>query len=373
VLDLNANTFIKYYLNMYNKNIESKVIKNNRRYIPRFRRLSINRIFVKDVEVEHTNYNVMLNLSVFNSEKVFLNKYLKGFESFRLKQDNLTKKGQESRNKVNTSIKIKHIKFNKQIQIYNLYKNYLINYFGILNVNNKIKDMFGIYLSKLIRNNIYKLYYKYLLYINTSKLNDTYLNKLIPILEKIYLKKPILNVINLKHYFVDSELLTKIMLIKIRNRKNDLRKLIMNLKNSLDSRLLSLKKDRMRINKTKYLILRASNKKILLYKPLKKINLEKNYFSKLIQEVHFNNRKNILNYVNHKNVTGIMMKINGRLSKRFTASRSVQRVFNKGFIKNMYPEYNGLSTPVIRGYMMSNIQYTNINYKTRVGAFGIKG
>jgi hypothetical protein len=23
--------------------------------------------------------------------------------------------------------------------------------------------------------------------------------------------------------------------------------------------------------------------------------------------------------------------------------------------------------------MMSNIQYTNINYKTRVGAFGIKG
>jgi hypothetical protein len=83
IMDLSASAFFKYYFNVYNTNIEKRGIKNHRRYILRYRRLSLNRILINDVQVEHTNTNVLINLSVFNPERIFLNKYLKGVQSVR--------------------------------------------------------------------------------------------------------------------------------------------------------------------------------------------------------------------------------------------------------------------------------------------------
>jgi hypothetical protein len=244
-------------------------------------------------------------------------------------------------------------------------------FFGLDNI--KMKKLYFSIISKLIRKNIYKLYYKYLLFINKSKFDNIYLNKLLPILKIIYKRNPIINIINLKHYFVNSELLSRLMVMKIRNRKINLKRLILKLKRSLDSRIYSYKRYRKILSKPKYLFMNLSKNNILLYRPDRIIKVDRNYFSKLIQEVRSNRPNIMLNYIYHKNVSGIMMRINGRLTKRFTASRSINKVFNKGFVKNMYSQYNGFSTPMLKGFRMSNVQYTNINYKTRVGAFGIKG
>jgi hypothetical protein len=63
----------------------------------------------------------------------------------------------------------------------------------------------------------------------------------------------------------------------------------------------------------------------------------------------------------------------GRLTRRFTASRSVFKVRWKGGLKNVDSSFRGLSTVMLRGDAKSNVQYSIINSKTRIGAFGVKG
>jgi hypothetical protein len=81
----------------------------------------------------------------------------------------------------------------------------------------------------------------------------------------------------------------------------------------------------------------------------------------------------ILNSVKLKSVNGVRLETSGRLSKRFTASRSVFKVKYKGSLKNINSSYKGISSVLLRGYMRSNLQYTNIASKTRNGSFGLKG
>jgi hypothetical protein len=72
-------------------------------------------------------------------------------------------------------------------------------------------------------------------------------------------------------------------------------------------------------------------------------------------------------------MAGVRLEARGRLTRRFTASRSVFKVKWKGSIKNLDSSYKNLSSVILRGHAKSNIQYTIINSKTRNGAFGLKG
>ena len=82
------------------------------------------------------------------------------------------------------------------------------------------------------------------------------------------------------------------------------------------------------------------------------------------------NNKTILNY---KNISGVRLEVKGRLTRRFTASRSLFKIKWKGSLKNIDSSYRGLSSIMLRGYAKSNIQYSLVNSKTRNGAFGLKG
>jgi hypothetical protein len=84
-------------------------------------------------------------------------------------------------------------------------------------------------------------------------------------------------------------------------------------------------------------------------------------------------KKNILNSMRYKFITGVRFEASGRLSRRLVASRSVFKFKYVGSLKNIYSSYIGLSSVMLRGYLKSNIQYTMINSKTRNGAFGLKG
>jgi hypothetical protein len=70
---------------------------------------------------------------------------------------------------------------------------------------------------------------------------------------------------------------------------------------------------------------------------------------------------------------GIRLEAKGRLTRRFTASRSVFKIKWKGSLKNIDSSYKGLSSMILRGHIKPNVQHSIINSKTRNGAFGIKG
>lgn len=81
----------------------------------------------------------------------------------------------------------------------------------------------------------------------------------------------------------------------------------------------------------------------------------------------------ILAGLKHKSMSGIRLEAKGRLTRRFTASRSLFKIKWKGSLKNIDSCYRGLSSPILRGHLKTNVQYSLINSKTRNGAFGLKG
>jgi hypothetical protein len=93
--------------------------------------------------------------------------------------------------------------------------------------------------------------------------------------------------------------------------------------------------------------------------------------------INTNTNTNLLNYIlnslKHKNMGGVRLEAKGRLTRRFTASRSVFKIKWKGSLKNIDSSYKGLSSVMLRGHIKSNVQYSIINSKTRNGAFGLKG
>lgn len=92
----------------------------------------------------------------------------------------------------------------------------------------------------------------------------------------------------------------------------------------------------------------------------------------------------LLNSIKYKWITGARIEAKGRLTKRFTASRSLFKFRYKGSLRNV--DYSGLNAPsmrsitrkapstvMVRGQMKPNLQYTFVSSKKRIGAFGIKG
>jgi hypothetical protein len=72
-------------------------------------------------------------------------------------------------------------------------------------------------------------------------------------------------------------------------------------------------------------------------------------------------------------LAGVRIEAKGRLTRRFTASRSVFKMKWKGGLKNVDSSFKGLSAVMLRGHVKSNVQYSNVNSKNRNGAFGVKG
>ena len=81
----------------------------------------------------------------------------------------------------------------------------------------------------------------------------------------------------------------------------------------------------------------------------------------------------VLRSLKHLYLRGIRVEAKGRLTRRFTASRSVLKRKWKGGLKNVDSSFRGLSTIMLRGIVKSNLQYSTISSKNRNGAYGVKG
>jgi hypothetical protein len=65
-------------------------------------------------------------------------------------------------------------------------------------------------------------YYKLLLNLNKSKFEDKFLLNLKPLISKIYNKQVEFNIINLKSVYLNSDIFTQVISLKLKNRNNGL-------------------------------------------------------------------------------------------------------------------------------------------------------
>jgi hypothetical protein len=311
----------------------------------RFRRLSSNKIFITDGEYKHTNNKIIITIYNYNRQKynylLKLNKlYLK---TFFIKNKNLFGFNQNLLRKFN----IINLKSLNQLKIINNYKYYITKTFSNNNNNNfSINEYIQKFQEKIVKKSFKKLqlylYYKQLIYLNNIKFNYIYLQYLKVYLETIFSKNVEFNIINLNKFFLNSNILSEVIKLKITKNRRKL--------------LIYLNKLR---NKIK--IQRITN--ILE-------NKKNNSFIICTNNILLD--KFIIDNLKYKYITGFRIETKGRLTKRYTASRSVSKVKYKGNILNIDSSYKGLSSVLLKGNLKSNIQYTKLKSKTRIGSFGIK-
>ena len=363
-----AINFIKNYFYLFNRKIERKI--RRKKIYNRHRKLSINRIFLSKGEFKHTNNKVIITLYIYNKQKNnylqklkqrYITKFLKNILSF--KKNNILKflsyRKKILSNKLILLKKLKKISINGTLGLIdaNFFKPKVAMILKDLHKKNKIKNFKFIsryinkhckkYIRKYLKKLLLYTYYRRLIYINKSRFNYTYLQYIKNNLQVIFNKNVEFNFINLKYFFLDSNILSESILLKIRKNRRRLMKHLSNLE--------------------KKVIIRK--KKIIIGKFSKREDLNK--------KVYLYNKtllyKNIIKNLKYKHLAGFRLEANGRLNRRYTASRSMNKVKYKGNLLNIDSSYKGLSSVLLRNNLSSNLQYTKLNSKTRIGSFGLKG
>lgn len=244
--------------------------------------------------------------------------------------------------------------------------------------------------------------YRLLLKINKLKFNNTFLSKLIYLVYKIYKKKVVFNIVNLKKMHLNSDIYTQAVSLKLRNKNNRLYRILKaSLRKIKLPTIRKISEKQIKLNKNEYLVNKIRNKIIsFMFKdynvkdPLSNLllnfypladNIEVNKSSALVTATHEDKENEeikslrsitLISYLcrslKHIKLRGIRVEAKGRLTRRATASRSVFKMKLKGGLKNVDSSFRGLSTVMLRGYAKSNVQYTLLNSKNRNGAFGVK-
>jgi hypothetical protein len=334
-----STSIIKSYFNLYNFILEEKL--STRTISRRLKKLTSNRIYISKAEFKHTNNKVVISLFIFNKQKYnYIIKARKKYINIFLRK-NLNKKLILIKRKYinilkNTNI-LSHFLIEK-IKLKLSTKKSLFKY-----INNFYENYANMTLIKL---ELY-LYYKQLIMSSELKTNYVYLIYLKNYLEKIYTKNIEFNLINLRRFYLNSNILSECITLKLTKNR---RKLLTHI-----NRL----KKKVRINNIKnvYINLNMTNNKKLYVNNLDKRQIE----------------KFVINNLKHKYISGFKLETKGRLTRRHTASRSILKQKYKGNLLNIDSSYKGLSSPLLRGNLSSNLQYTKLNSKTRIGSFGIKG
>jgi hypothetical protein len=375
--------------------VSNKLLKTKR--IPiREKRSSLKKIFIGKGDVKHTNTKVTITFYVFNIERTHLIRdYNLAYKSYYAP---LKKEKDESHQIVplkeffNTSNDFKlnyhpmtDINLIPKFKLINYYEIYyamvgsLINklttylkmtveYYEYLNelVNITIlnnDEKFAIFTDKADQFNSYKYpeanYYKelakknyikkltrawYLLKFNTVKFEQPFILKLKRTVQNLYDKDVEFNIVNLKKMYLNSDIFTQAIALKLRNRENRLYRVLrsslsrVNLPNVKKITYLQGKP-----NRDEYLVNKIRNTYInSMLDSDDKVdylnNLLLNYFPSADSlEVEMANQRttktraislksHIFRHLKHLNLRGIRVEAKGRLTRRFTASRSVFKV-----------------------------------------------
>lgn len=387
VSDLISNKLFSSYFNMFRDKI--KILFKRRR--DNKSRYSANKVYVSRAELKHTNTKLIIILSTYNKQKSTLlrwtrkiiyfkrmykilgeskDRYVVKYKRFftRLLKsvrnklrinivEKLLKNGKikieryisaqinRLNHKWNFVFKRKFFSFRKWNMLFlkknnnNILTNFLLNF--------KNKKLYKVprYSRWLLKNNfrVVKSLFKNtrLISFNKSKFNHLVLNLrnlgLTSLLEKIYGKKVVIKLVDLKSIHLNSDVFSSAVALKLRDRKNKavrvLRKAILQM---------------VKIPDLHTLITFDDNIKAM-------------------------NKNNIVNTIKQQIVSGVRFEAAGRLTRRLTAMRSVFKYRYLGSLKNLRSSFNNKASVLLRGYAKANSQYTLINSKTRNGTFGLKG
>lgn len=412
IADKTLSRLLKSYFNFY---FNKQVLKSSKIAI-RYRRISLNKILISKAELKHTNSKVTITLYMYNAEKVYLalklKKLIKMYLVSKSKKINASlinllhdiddyKKGISLIEYLDELKSI--LKLNMDLQVDSNLESYInrINEMIILSKKDiTIKDKLDqIYTESLRKTFLGKeikeiATCKLLLNLNKSKFEDEFILKLKQIIGKIYNKEVEFNVVNLKTLHFNSDIFTEVIATKLKNRKNNLLNV---LKYSLYLvKLPKVNKIREKNGKMENFALEHF-KNLRVNSAINKYNINKDTLDQILLDIlpsstflspdsdktlieynenYTNTHKPldiILNSLKNKDMAGVRLEAKGRLTKRFTASRSVFKIKWKGSIKNLDSSYKNLPSVMLRGHAKSNVQYTQINSKTRNGAFGLKG
>jgi len=371
---------IRSYFNLYSHKLEKKI--RSPRIRKWMRRLSTNRILVSKAELKHHGTDkVIITLYIYNRQaKYYKNKMTKLFKKimyislglklkvarmrFKKKINLLNQKG------LNLMSKIEHNK-SLILRTLNWNENKFLTY---------EKDYFKIFIKRSLKKERLYIYLKEIMSLNKFKFKNTYLLPLQMLIQKIYNKKVVFNLVILKNYHLNSDIFTQILAIKLRNRKN---RLLRVLKTSLrkirlpsQSKLIYLDIYKYKNNETQDLIT-----KDLFFKNVN-FNGTDQYsdnLDKSIKTLYSNNLKDlnientVLNSIKHKAVSGIRLEASGRLTRRITAAKSIYKFKYIGNLRNIDSSILKRSSVILRGNLRSNLQFSKIKSKTKIGSFGLKG
>lgn len=492
VLDKNLFKLIKSYFNFY-VFAENKIIYEQHAK-KKYRRVSLNQIFLNKPELEHTNSKVIINIHLYNLQEKrlhntiimindaisFWNKQLQLnkkvlilknkfklqrneiFKFFRVNtkeiQKNILSKGNnylfEIINKF-THEKINKFKpeqdkifkkffkklFNKykytckivNNRFFNIYKqllsiknpkifnkiliNELLNIFEILYRNkvyiprleNLSRFIYMRWVNMVDYNKYYKKYcsyynlkgslpffYSMIKYLYTEYKFKKGIHILSGLIFSIYNKKVEFNIVFLKQMYLNSNMLTQAISLKLRNRNNRVWNVLSSCLGMVNMPKPFNKFKEKKLLEVESLVYKV--KKLDIYSIISFAKEEKNFDTVLLTDSKKIINKDYLNILitriipsflpmgdfdkwsfflknclKYKTIRGIKLEGKGRLTKRYRADRALFKVQLLGGLKNIDSSYKGLSTKMLRGHVESNVQYSLTNSNNRLGAYGVKG
>ena len=345
---------IRGYFSLYNTKLESK-LRRKRRLRRRLRKISLNKIFVSEGEFKHTNDKVNITLYVYNRQKLnYLLKLKKRYLRF-FKKNKFINKLKLIRS-IGLSILNKHHK--KTNILIKALPNYSLKLYSLRN------SYYKRFIKKSFRRLKYYMYYKQLLYINKAKFENSYLQGLIGLIKKIYKKNVEFNIINLKYFYFNSDTFTQPLKSKFRKKRKLLRYLKAIIRKAKIKKIKLPEKSRYFFSLDKLLNINKNN------------DITNNLLLNLIQQNKTSSnylKKVVLDDIKYKRVSGVRIEAAGRLTRRYTASRSRYKFKYKGNLVNAYSSIKGYSSTLIRGNFKPNLQCTKLSSKSRIGSFGLKG
>lgn len=368
---VNINKIIQSYFNLYFKKpkfVGSKFITLKRR------RNLLNKIYVSNAEIKHTNNKAIITLFTLNKEKkVLYNKFgmmnqtLINFYAnlYKTCYSNNLKKIHEILSSKENLLFVPE-KISKRTYLNSKFQ-YLQKFFTLKNL--LMQRIWIGMISKLWATQLRILRKYQLLYsLNENKFNNNVLlPKLSNLLTKLLGKKVEYNIINLKSMTYNTDLFTEFLSVKLKKSRRSKPASILD---------VFLNKVYIPIVKEKKVLESTSNAFINKYKDLRVTSHIKNTnLTTLINENNTteNIHSSIFNSIKHKNTRGVRLELKGRLTKRSRADRSLQVVRFKGGLKNVDSSFKGLSTVLYRGNVKSNATYSFVSSKRNLGAFAVKG
>ncbi len=196
---------IKNYFNLFNKKLELY----NTRNVLRIKRLSSHKIFVSKGEFKHTNNKVIINVYVYNRQKFNYLNILKKINFDLLDINKLNQIKQDALIILNKSKSYKTEFINKKINFQHYEKLY--------------RDK---YIIACYKREMLYLYYKRLLLLNKLKFKYTYLQTFINLIKRVYNKNVEFNFVNLKHFYLNSDIYTESIIEKITKNRKKLNKIL---------------------------------------------------------------------------------------------------------------------------------------------------